>query len=83
MEEEKIDKIYLEKLRARLPLNYALTIVKKIKKKHNKELTAQHIRRTLCIPPKKTPNIIIEEAVLLANKQDQARRKVKKSIDEW
>lgn len=83
MEKEKTPKQQLIELRARLPLNYANTIVKALKKKHNKTVTAQHVRRTLSIPPKKFPNVIIQEAIKLADKQDQARKKVKKTINDW
>lgn len=83
MKEAEITKQSLAKLRARLPLNYAKTIAKTIKKKHEKVITVQHIRRTLCTPPKKFPNTIIEEAVKLAAKQDKARKTVKKTIHDW
>lgn len=75
----------LAELRARLPHGYSKTLVKIIKRKHKKQYTAQHIRRTLCIVPKKLPNLILEEAVKLADKQEGMRRSItrKMNINEW
>lgn len=81
----EITKEVLIELRSRLPHGYANTLVKIIKREHKKVYTAQHIRRTLCIAPKKPGNKIIEEAFKLASKTVREKRIIhsKISLNDW